>query len=165
MIRETTMNLNEIVLNPGLMADLYSNSLIDNSATAMPNSASSKYSGNFEKKILIVTANEKNNLIPAADLELLNGILKACSLQMNDVAVINFYNQDAGTVALQEQAKFILLFGIDPLTLGLPINFPYYQLQSFNKRTYLYAPALNEVGTDRNIKANLWTSLKKMFGI
>jgi hypothetical protein len=159
------MNLNDIVLSPGIMADLYTNSLIDNSATAMPISTNPEYSGNFEKKILIVTANKKNPVIPSADLELLNGILKACSMQMNDVAVVNFYNPDAGTVSLQEQSKFILLFGIDPLTLGLPINFPYYQLQLFNKRTYLYAPSLYEVGNDRNIKANLWTSLKKMFGI
>jgi hypothetical protein len=64
-----------------------------------------------------------------------------------------------------EQAKFVLLFGIDPLTLGLPINFPYYQLQSFNKKTYIYAPPLREVASDRTIKASLWTALKKLFGL
>ena len=159
------MNLNEIVLNPELLADLYSNSLIDNRATPMPVSTDPRFTGKFEKKILIVTAGKKNTVTPPAELDLLNGILKACSLQMNDVAVVNFYDQNAGIDSLLEQAQTILLFGIDPLTLGLPINFPHYQLQSFNKRTYLYAPALSEVGVDRNIKANLWTSLKKMFGL
>jgi len=159
------MNLNNIVLNPELLADLYTNTLIENSATPMPVSTESGVTGKFEKKILIITAGKNNTTITSSELDLLNGILKACSLQINDVAVVNFYDSNAGTSSFLEKAQNILMFGIDPLTLGLPINFPHYQLQSFNKRTYLYAPALGEIGADRNIKANLWTSLKKMFGI
>jgi hypothetical protein len=158
------MNLNNMILNPNIVADLYPASLVDN-ATSMPVSTTTAYIGNFDKKILIVTADKNQSILPSIELELLNGILKACLLEIHDVAIINFYDPASGIDMLLKEAKFVLLFGIDPLTLGLPINFPYYQLQSFDKKRYIYAPSLREVASDRTIKSSLWTSLKKLFGI
>ena len=55
------------------------------------------------------------------------------------------------------------MLGVDPLSTGLPINFPQFQLQLFDKRTYLYAPTLEDLEKDKTLKQRLWTCLKTMF--
>ncbi len=59
----------------------------------------------------------------------------------------------------------MILFGVPPLSIDLPINFPPFQLQAFNKRTYLYSPALAELEQDKALKGKLWGCLKTLFEI
>jgi hypothetical protein len=66
---------------------------------------------------------------------------------------------------IESKAGSVLLFGIDPAGIGLPINFPQFQLQHFNKRSYLHAPTLAELEKDKEAKKQLWGSLKKLFAI
>jgi len=115
------MSLNDIQLNPQLLAKLYPKSLIDDADAAMHShtkllapdveinvaekkvSSTSKKSaealriafkslGNNQKNVLIgVNYPERANL-PDTQLDFLTNLLKACNLGLNDVAIINLNN-------------------------------------------------------------------------
>ena len=133
----------------------------------MPESKPLKYLGGNQKHILVIVSHSAVPFLPDAELSFLTNILAACKLSIADIGIIN--NTTVGQTDLQNlidsEAKNILLFGVEPLSIGLPINFPAFQLQQFNKRTYLHAPALSEIENDKAVKSRLWTSLRAMFGI
>jgi hypothetical protein len=166
------MSLNNIQLQPKMLADLYPNVLIEtnivNSAVDSAENKSLKYLGKNEKKILIIVANAAVPYLPDSELGLLTNILSACRLSLADIAIINSYNMEHTELqkSIQQlEAQSILLFGIDPLSIGLPINFPQFQLQQFDKRIYLYGPELSELEQDKSLKTRLWSCLKQLFGL
>ena len=102
------------------------------------------------------------------NLNFLIGILGACKLSLSDIALLNFgKSRDINYKTLQERFRpgIILFFGVDPAILEFPLQFPHYQLQSYNKQTYLSAPALDVLAADKQQKQQLWASLKKLFSI
>jgi DNA polymerase III psi subunit len=166
------MSLNDIQLQPYLLADLYSDVLIETNtagtAVNTPESKPMKYLGKNEKNILIIVANAEVPFLPDTELSLLTNILSACRLSLADIAIINSYNIDHTELhnSIQQlEARSIILFGTDPLSIGLPINFPQFQLQQFDKRIYLYGPALSELEQDKSLKTRLWGCLKQLFGL
>ena len=170
------MSLNNIQLQPYLLADLYPNVLIETNSTSIPVSPPEakseakpfKYLGKNEKKILIMVANAEVPFLPDTELSLLTNILSACKLSLADIAIINSYNiehTELQNSVQQLEAKSVILFGIDPLSIGLPLNFPQFQLQQFDKRIYLYSPALSELEQDKSLKTRLWICLKELFGL
>lgn len=161
------MSLNNIQLKSSLLADLYPNTLVETSATRMPESKPFRYLGNNQKNILVVVSHEGVPYLPDGELSFLTNVLAACKLSIADIAIVNNHNveQDNLQNIIDTEAKNVLLFGLEPLKIGLPINFPPFQLQQFNKRTYLHAPVLSQIESDKGLKSKLWTSLKSMFGI
>ena len=168
------MDLNNLQLNPQLLADLYKDTLIEPPATPgfypPPASAAGKepvrFLGKNEKNIVIVVSNGTLPFLSDTELTFLTNILSACKLSLADVSVINVYNKDeAASAAILDQlgAQSVLLFGIEPLSIGLPMNFPPFQVQSFNKRMYLQAPPFAELEKDKALKSKLWNSLKTLF--
>ena len=161
------MSINTIQLTTSLLADLYKDSLIETSATAVPESKQLTYLGSNQKNILVIVSHSNLPFLPDDELSFLTTVLAACKLGIADIGIIN--NNAAGSAELQKliqsEAKTILLFGVEPLSIELPINFPAFQLQQFNKRTYLHAPALSEIEKDKALKSRLWNSLKALFGI
>ena len=59
----------------------------------------------------------------------------------------------------------ILLIGVSPADIQLPMDFPYYQIQRYNNQVYLSAPGLKLIKEDREQKTRLWVSLKQVFSI
>jgi hypothetical protein len=123
--------------------------------------------GKNKKKILILTANEKAQYLPEHELKFLTSILKACGLTTEDVAILNLKNQHADYSELQSffQAQASLLFGLEPQKIDLPMNFPQFQLQNFNKCTYLHSPTLSEIEKEKALKMKLWACLKNLFSL
>ena len=66
---------------------------------------------------------------------------------------------------MEEESKTVLLFDVTPASIGLPIHFPNFQVQHFNKRIYLCCPALGEIEKDTTMKKQLWNSLKTVFSL
>jgi len=161
------MSLNNIQLKSSLLADLYKDSLIETSVTSAPEAKQLKYLGNNQKNILVIVSHQTLPFLPDEELSFLTNVLAACKLSMADIGIINNYKIEPTDLLnmIQSEAKNVLLFGIEPLTIGLPINFPPFQLQPFNNRTYLHAPALSQIENDKTLKARLWSSLKVLFGI
>ncbi len=161
------MNLNNIRLKANMLADLYKNSLVETSAVSVSEKEQMKYLGNNQKNILVVVSHQTVPFLPDDELNFLTNILAACKLSIADIGIIN--NNHADQTGLQSminsEAKNVLLFGVEPLAIGLPINFPAFQLQPFNNRTYLYAPVLSQIENDKALKSKLWSALKVLFGI
>ena len=125
------------------------------------------YIGSNLKHILIL-APENENGISALNFDFLKSIITACKLTIGDVAIIG--NQQTATtnysdLNLHFKSKTILLFGITPLEIDLPFNFPYFQIQNFDGCTYLSAPDLTLIRTHVAIKTKLWKCLKNLFEI
>lgn len=163
------MDLNHIQLTNQLLASLYPDALIESTgAGPVPDHQPVKYLGKNAKNILLLVSHPSVPFLPDEELNFLTTILSACRLSLADVAIVNVH---ALTENKMEQviqpldAKTVLLFGLTPLSIDLPINFPPFQLQQFNKRTYLCSPGLQELASDKTLKQQLWSCLRNLFGL
>jgi len=179
------MSLNNIQLNPSLLADMYRTSLVETNQNLRSNekkyapaaietvakdtkAANWKYLGEYKKNILIVVRYNGVPYLPDEQLNFLTSVLSACKLNLADVAIFNIANSPSALYKeLQEKFKsnFTILLGLTPEEFEMPLSFPEFQVQSFNNCTFLYAPVLEMLETDKVLKSKLWTCLKKMFGV
>ena len=175
------MSLNDIRLNSQLISDLYASVLVETNASDVPTldipvakpvqktplAKEVHFLGKNEKGILIIVTNDDAVYLPDDQLAFLTNILSACQLSLADVAIINWKTAglDLNEVQQRLSIRHILLFDVSPLDAGLPINFPHFQIQQFNHRTYLSSPALSDVEKEVSIKRQLWPSLKNIFSI
>lgn len=164
------MSLNDTRLNPLLVQDLYKNMLIETAAPEAEKIAENlgpiSFLGHNDKKITILVDEPGVTYLADDHLSFLMDILTACKLGMANVALVNMNTDpsvnDKKTGEILDPAK-VLLFGVDPIAFGLPLQFPHYQVQSYNDRIYLAAPSLAVLKNDKNEKMQLWTCLKKIF--
>ena len=161
------MSLNNIQLKSNLLADLYKNSLVETSAAVLLEKRPIKYLGNNQKKVLVIVFHASVPFLPDQELSFLTNVLAACKMSISDIGIINFNGIDETELqnCIELDASNVILFGVEPLEIGLPINFPAFQLQAFNNRTYLKAPTLSEIERDKGLKGSLWNSLKALFKI
>jgi hypothetical protein len=124
--------------------------------------------GKNAKNIVLLVSNDTVPFLQDDELSFLTNILSACKLSLVDVAIVNIHSvkkDEVETLIEPLAPKHVLLFGIAPLSIDLPINFPQFQLQPFNKRTYLYSPDLKSLEANKDLKLKLWNSLKSLFGL
>ena len=177
------MGLNDLRLPPALISALYPQSLVsieqdeilapvESKKTEVPASLAVepklKYLGDNKKNILVVVNYTDAVHLPDGSLAFLSNMLGACSLSLVDVAIINknnFKDQQYPELVTRFNSRIIFLFGIDPQTFGLPVNFPHYQVQKLANATFLYAPDLEALKEDAGEKRKLWAGLKTIFGI
>jgi len=111
---------------------------------------------------------EKEAFLPDGELKFLTSILSACGLSIADIALVNLTGVDNKTYnALTEHfsSRQVLLFDVTPGQLGMPINFPPFQVQAFKDIKYVHAPALHLVEADIAQKKSLWAALKNLFAL
>lgn len=166
------MSLDDIQLPAIIIQELYKNVLVDLQSTEPVINASTltkiSYLGSNQQQVVIVVNHAETIYLPEEELNFLLGILAACNLSMADVALINLSkNKELSytTIAEQLKAKTILLFGVQPKALQLPLQFPNYQIQNYNDRVYLSAPQLKKLESDKLEKTKLWNCLKQLFAI
>jgi hypothetical protein len=180
------MSLNNIQLNPSLLADMYRTSLVETNVSqrseekkyapaAIEKTLAKdtkavrwKYLGEYKKNILIIVRYNGVPYLPDEQLNFLTSVLGACKLNLADVAIFNTAHAPSALYKeLQEKFKsnFTILLGLTPEEFEMPLSFPEFQVQSFNNCTFLYAPVLEVLETDKVLKSKLWVCLKKMFGV
>jgi hypothetical protein len=166
------MSIDNIQLTPFLIQELFKKSLVESSgpepAKNQEQISSFSILGHNRKKIIILVCNEDTLYLPDEQLNFLMGILSACSLTMEDVAIINTNkNKNINYKAIEQEltGERIILFGVTPAQISLPIEFPHYQIQRFNGQTYLAAAPLPEIQDNKGEKAKLWNCLKQIFSI
>lgn len=151
-----------IILPPSLIASLYENVLIDEAADGIEQVAKEISS---TKKIVII-AEAKTNVLPPSQQLFLEAILKACKLNIAEVAVLTDkepMTSDHKEINAHYGAENIILFGLSPSSIALPVYFPPFQVQSFQGTNYLHAPSLEAIEADKTLKVQLWQSLKQLF--
>lgn len=166
------MSLDNIQLPAFLIQELYKNSLVEFESPKPVQKIEVKSSinilGNNRSKVIIVVENNEAAFLPDNQLNFLLGILSACKLTMEDVAIINIYINKAITykaILLELKAEKIILFGVTPAQLNLPVEFPSYQIQQYNNQTYVTAAMLADIESDKTEKTKLWNCLKQIFAI
>ncbi len=165
------MDLNHIELPASTVTELYRSSLVipaEKKADIPVEEGTStpKWLGNNKKNVVLLVHHAEAIHLPDADLELLTSILTACKLSLEDVAILNLEPLQAFDYKNAQQLfkpKQLILFGIEPSSIGLPLSFPHFQIQGYQQTSYLYSPPLALVGSDRTLKTSLWQSLKLLF--
>ncbi len=166
------MSLDHIQLPAIVLQDLFTNTLVDlKTVTAPPssfNEGNLSCLGGNKRRVTIIVAHPEVIYLPDNELNFLLGILTACKLSMADVALLNYSKNPSVTykhISEQLLAEKILLFGIEPSKLELPLQFPHYQIQQFNNQVYLSSPGLKILSDNKEEKIKLWMCLKQVFGI
>jgi hypothetical protein len=130
-----------------------------------------KFLGKNNRRISIIVDSPGAAFLPDPQLEFLTKILEACRMNIGDVAIINHHTTPVAITALRQQLQpqNILLFGIEPTAIRLPINFPEFKLQPYDQCTYLSAPPLQQLVANtadaKLLKSKLWVCLKTLFNV
>ncbi len=164
------MPLDNIQLTAFLMQGLFKNSLTE-FKSMQSNDKKAQIStfnilGNNLKRVAIIVENFEILHLADDQLNFLMGVLNACKLTMEDVAIINTAknkNVNYKAIELELKAETIILFGVTPSQIDLPVAFPPYQVQQYNKQTYLAAATLELIQTDKAEKTKLWRCLQQIF--
>jgi hypothetical protein len=158
-----------IKLPISIISDLFRNCLVD---LNVPSSSSDKPATAITETLAgtpvdtVVVSISEGKALPPQQLDFLNNIMKACKLEQADYAIITNHQNgmpDYKATFSQFKQKQLILFGIDPSAIGLPINFPHFQVQSFQQVRYLAAPKLDVIEADKALKIQLWQCLKQLF--
>ena len=177
------MKLSDIKLDQSVIQDLYKKNLVEAVLSGSPKQptdildrtdfAKQKKPENKtivvnQKNVVAILSNMVGTNIPDEELKLLTNMLTACKLSLDDIHLINL-EQQTGPIYKEVITKLnngiVLLFGAAPSSLDLPVDFPYFQVQSFNNCTFLYTPALREIKNDKVLKSKLWICLRKIFNL
>lgn len=182
------MSFDKIQLPDFLIADLYKSSLVEilpfpqkkepikeeelaQKPTQAQVSNQIEYLGENRKHVAIVVNDAATIHLTESDKAFLTNVLKACQLNLVDIAIVNAAKQEVTYDKLKEQLnpQQILLFNVEPTAIKLPFSIPAFQIQKFDNCTIMLAPALsvvNQATADgKLLKTKLWMSLKQMFGI
>lgn len=164
------MSLDNIQFPASLLQGLYNKSLypLQSNESLLDDiqPANMVFLGSNRKKITLVVHDETSIYLADDALQFLLGILTACKLSMADIALINVSknpNADYRNITEQLKAEKIIGFGLTAETLGLPLQFPHYQVQRYNNQVYLSAASLTDLQKDKEEKMKLWNCLKHIF--
>jgi len=166
------MSFENIQLPPFLIQDLYKNFLIDDKTDVVLSdplkNAELSTIGSNKKNILILLNEQRKSVIDKKDLVFLEGILKACNLTVEDIIVFNLkgiHESDYIFLAAEYQPVKVLLFGVEPADIKLPLHFPHNQIQQHNGQLYVSSPSLKTIASEKSLKQSLWGSLQKIFNL
>jgi hypothetical protein len=175
------MSLSDISLPGPVIADLYKQSLVQTGplkeAGPAPGTKTEaggnnyKFLGNNQQHVAIVVSFDNDTFLPDHHLQFLTKMLEACKLNLGDVAIVNHAKKAVEIELLKEQLRpaSVLLFGVEPVDIKLPLNFPAFKDQAFAGISYLHTPSLETLNQDTEegklLKSKLWVCLRKLFKV
>jgi hypothetical protein len=161
------MGLNNLELPDFMIGELYKDALL---LPLLP-SQGIKYLGDNRRNTTLLVQTPGSPFLPDNHLTFLTKILEACRMTLAVVAIVNNAAAPLSITELKQQLqpKIILLFGVEPTAIRLPINFPAFRPQDFDGCTYLSTPGLDQLvpNTDESklLKSKLWVCLKTIFDV
>lgn len=161
------MSLNNIILPPQLLADLYPSSLVQNLASAVPAKLAMPFLGKNEKNILIVANKKDVPFLSDKELQFLTQVLSACQLGLPHVAIVNWASLPKKNSAIlldQFGPKEVLLLDVEPAVFDFP-HTPAYTVRQHQNVSFVTAPSLQTIEGAKEEKKKLWTALKQLFCI
>lgn len=126
--------------------------------------------GKFSRQVLVILQDPSTVHCNDDDLSFLTKVISAVGLSMEHIAILNAYGKQLTYPDLKAQlpAKTAIYFGVEPVSIGVPMRFPHFQVQPWDGCTFLYAPSLAELNgaspQQVELKKQLWIALKKIFG-
>lgn len=115
----------------------------------------------------IVVFTTRNAMLKDSAIAQLNKILKAVDSAPERTLIFDFEHQKVlfKQLTRMNTPERILLFGMDPLQVGLQTFFERYRPYKFMGKTLLFADDLGSISADKNLKNKLWTALKEIYNI
>jgi hypothetical protein len=165
------MSLDNIQLPPLVLQQLFKDSLVALNTVqpkASIKAANYNYLGSFNKSILLLVEEKEAIHLQDEALAFVIKILTACNLTMQDVAILNISKnsqENYQQINTLLQPIIVLLLGVSPTQIDMPLSFPQFQIQSYNNQTYLFAPSVNTMMPDNELKKVFWNCLKQIFAV
>ena len=165
------MSLNDLQLPRFLYVSLFKNNLVDLRPEIFMETPAENthidFLGGNEKKIAFIASDAENKFLGDDQMKFVNDLLSACNLSMADIAFINLYNKNIHYTDLVSKfsSQKILIFGITAQELDLPFTIPFFQVQAFHGQTFLICPSLDTIRQEKDLKKQLWLSLKQIFNL
>lgn len=168
------MSLNNIEFPGFIIADLYKNHLVTGNKPPGPvqeEKQGIKFLGNNKKHVTILVQYPDTVFLSEKNLQFITKMLEACRMNIGEVAIINHARTAVTISELKNQLapKSLILFGIEPMMIKLPLSFPQFKTQAYDGCTFLYSPPIEELdqatGESKLLKSKLWICLQKLFEI
>jgi len=169
------MSLQKLELPAYLIGELYKDMLVEvpvlSDAVAPDKIAEDKmkFLGGNNKNIAFIVNYPDEVFISQSHLDWLGKMLKACQLNLGDIAIINLANNPTTIAEIKKElhSTTIILLGTEPLMIQLPMNFPHFNPQSYNGMVFLCSPPAAELNHETQeaklLKTKLWAGLQKLF--
>lgn len=154
---------NNLLQNEVLTALFKNSFLVDLSST---NKSLQETNEEAQLHEVLVIHHHNESELPNTEFSLLEAILNACKLKTTQVMIYSkneIQIATLNTLLAKHQPKKIILFGVDPASIGLPIHFPVFQIQVYQQVQYLHAPTIIDLESDKHLKIQLWQKLKQLF--
>lgn len=158
------MGLNDIKLSGLIIGEWYGEGLL-------PQPQLVKSLGNNRRRITLLVHSPGSPFLSDNQLTFLSRILEACRMTIGDVAIVNQAAAPVTVTDLKQQLQptTMLLFGVEPAAIRLPVNFPYFRAQRYDDCVFLSVPALDRLVPDTEesklLKSKLWVCLKTIFDV
>jgi hypothetical protein len=129
------------------------------------------YIGENRKRISLLVSLPGSEIIGNNHLHFLTRMLEACKLKIDDVAIINHAHQPVSNANLRKQLnpESVVMFGIVPPSIELPLNFPVFKLHEYDAVNYLAVPSLEQLNQNNEegklLKSKLWVCLRQLFNV
>jgi len=166
------MSIDKIPIPAFLYPNLFGKNLIDPKAQLVDNLHGKESTINFlggnEQKIIFLFNDPQNRFLADTRVKFLYDLLAACHLTVVDIAIVNFFHNNAITyreLIAQLQPRKILIFGIPANDLELPFTIPFFQIQNFQERIYMLSPSIEDLQMNTDLRKQLWACLQKIFNI
>lgn len=125
--------------------------------------------GNFEKQVLVFVTDNISLHLADPELELLSKMLQAVKLSLADIALINTAKQSISwnEVINDMPAKAVILFGVEPSSIGIPMRLPHFRVHRWNDASFVHSPSLADINApspdQTKWKKDLWKALQEVF--
>ena len=166
------MSLDNFQISVGLTTELYKNSLVALDTPQIKSNSLKPQSLNFlgknQKQILILVNDNEAVHLNDADTVLLTGILNACKLNFNDIALLNLSQLSEIDLALLKDhfnPNVMIAFDINLNSIGIDQYYDNFVINNLKTITFLNATSLSQIGKNVEEKKQLWSSLKSIFSI
>ncbi|MBU3714903.1 MAG: hypothetical protein FGM46_08135 [Ferruginibacter sp.] len=166
------MSLDDFQLPMALIPGLYQNCFVDignaDSVQTKPETNERVTLGKNEKKILLMVNDSESLHLNEKDFQFLSGILNACKLNMNDVALLNANNYkktDFTSIKAFLNPLFLIVFGLTNQYCKPNIESDNYEVRLMDNFSFLSTPSLRLISENTEEKKMLWSALKKLFAI
>jgi hypothetical protein len=130
-----------------------------------------KFLGGNKKNIAFIVSCASDVYLPDKHLDWLGKMLEACRLNLGDVAIANIANTPFSISDIREELApvSLILLGTEPQAIQLPLNFPHFNLQSYDNMVLLQTPSPDQLNQPTNeaklLKSKLWVCLQKLFNL
>lgn len=175
------MSFDQLILPSSAIVSLYGHSLVESektgplskevASTAAEGPTRILFTGGNARRVCLVMTGSADDRTFDMQWQFLMRMMAACKMELKDIAVIDAKQQTIDIRELKEQLipAQLILFGISPLEIGLPVNFPQYKSQSYDDTIYLSVSALDALTQENEegklLKSKLWLCLRQLFGV